>query len=150
MDNKIHKLKKRTFADTICTIIIAIATLFISVIELMSYQYTKGHFSECITNGVNGIIVSVIMGLVAAIFVELRIKGKPFSKSIIWLLRIIAVILIFGAYVPDIIASIITNSEITILSTEHLLVVILGVTIGMLSEIFVYGYQLQEDMDSIA
>ena len=41
------------------------------------------------------------------------------------------------------------NTEM-ILNAKNVIVSVIGVVIGIVSEIFVYGYELQDDMDSIA
>lgn len=123
-NNGIENLKKRTLTDTVCSIIVAIISLCIALL------------------------------IVSFIFIEIRKNGKPFSKVIIWELRILAITIMVGAYAPDIITNIVAGNtvfiEYIIFSSKNLLITALGVSIGMLSEIFVYGYELQEDMDSIA
>lgn len=42
------------------------------------------------------------------------------------------------------------NTMVIGLNPKTLLIAMLGVIIGILSEVFVYGYELQDDMDLIA
>lgn len=71
----------------------------------------------------------------------------------------LAVFIVVGGMLPDVIASIVsgivnsTSSQISIilvLNAKNVIVSIIGVVIGIVSEIFVYGYELQDDIDSIA
>lgn len=62
---------------------------------------------------------------------------------------------ILGGIIAPIIQDMVngTSSEISVelvMSAKNVIVSIIGVVIGVVSEIFVYGYELQDDVDSIA
>lgn len=157
-DSKIESLKKRTLADTICCLVIAIASLGIAFIEFIQYITTERDFPYHISNGIYEIMLSIILVLVSMILMDARKNEKPFSKPIIWKLRIMSVVIIIGSFMPGPIASLVdavmSNSdlviEIALPQIKNFMISTFGVIIGILSEIFVYGYELQEDMDSIA
>lgn len=111
------------------------------------------------TNGIYAIFIMGIALILAFMLLEVHKNGKPFSKRIINELRILAVFIIIGGILPDAISNLISNAvhgTSTLMNTEMILnaknviVSVIGVVIGIVSEIFVYGYELQDDMDSIA
>lgn len=158
-DSKIENLRKRTLISTICSILIAFVELINTIIEFWAYFTTDGTFPEHITNGVCHIVICVMLVIVSLIFVEVRKKDKPFSESIIFKLRILGIVAMIGAYLPNIVTAIVliangvmtaTESLTDLLSAKNFFVCVLGMTIVILSAVFVYGYELQDDMDLIA
>lgn len=80
-------------------------------------------------------------------------NGKPFSAAIIWKLRIIAVIIVAAGCMPSYV-EVNTSDNTKIVSTtinfQNFFIIALGVIVGIISQIFVYGHKLQEDNDLIA
>lgn len=79
-------------------------------------------------------------------------EGMPFTEKNIKKLRMAAIITILNAIIPGCLKTMITmlfftNSNAH-LSQTNILVVILGVLIGAVSEIFKYGYELQNNISS--
>ena len=99
-------------------------------------------------------VACIALVIVSLIFLDLRKNGKPFSKAIILKMRILSVLIMIGAFLPNIFAGLSTlsngNTMVIGLNPKTLLIAMLGVIIGILSEVFVYGYELQDDMDLIA
>lgn len=154
-DKKANCLKKRVLADTICSIIIAVVVLFMAIMEFVAYSPADADYVGHIRNGIYAVIVSVALVLISLILLEVRKHSRPFSKGVIWKLRILAVWIIVSSLLSGVITQIIQSGskmELVVfpVNTTILLVVVLGVIIGILSEIFVYGHELQNDMDYIA
>lgn len=81
------------------------------------------------------------------------------KKQIINKLRTLAVLVIVTGLIPDALTPIIDdilNGSATqfayklVFSEKNVIIAIVGVVIGIVSEMFVYGYELQDDIDSIA
>lgn len=158
-NNRIESLKKRTKVDMICSFIVAIIAVVIAVTEFSAYVSMDGTYPEHLTNGIYAIFTFGIVLILGLILLEVHKIGKPFSKRIINELRVLAVFVIVGGMLPDAIVSIITDivngtfSQVDIdlmLSSKNIIISIIGVVIGVVSEIFVYGYELQDDIDLIA
>ena len=146
-----NKLKNRTFADTVITCLICAAALAASVWQLVCFLNGEG--KAYITNAVYDLLIFAEMGLLSLILLEIRKTGKPFSKQIITKLRVMAVILFIGGIMPsytDI--RIDDNTEMVSFAfdAQNILIIFIGVIIGIISEVFVYGLSLQEDNDLIA
>lgn len=159
MDKRINTLQKRTKGDMICSFVAALVAVGIAVTEFWAYISTDGIYPEHLTNGIYAIFAFGITMILGLILLEVHKIGKPFSKRIINELRVLAVFVILGGVLPDSIAPIIedvvngTSSQISVelvMSAKNVIVSIIGVVIGVVSEIFVYGYELQDDVDSIA
>lgn len=151
-DEKSRRLVKRTKTDCNITYAFFIAA-FMYLIGLIS-EFAKGGCSDLqyVSNIVFMTVIMADLFIVTRIFNEVRHSGKPFSHSIVVKLRIMAVLLMIGGAFPSLEREIIDGTEFTnvTIDTQNCLVIILGIIIGMVSEIFVYGSELQEDNDSIA
>lgn len=81
-------------------------------------------------------------------------QGTPFIKKNVTILRIIAVMTMLVAIIPECIKMItmlvVFNKGTVNFTQVNFFVLIVGVLIGVISEIFHYGYKLQEEMDQIA
>lgn len=143
------KLKKRTFTDTVISCILCAAAIVFSACQVISFFSTDD--PQHISYAVYFFIIFAELGLLSMILVEIRKTGRPFSAGIITRLRIMAIILMAGGLMPNL-----SNVEEsgTILSMnfdiKNLIIAFLGVIVGIISEIFVYGRDLQEDNDTIA
>jgi hypothetical protein len=93
--------------------------------------------------------VFIELGLLSLILLEIRKTGKPFSKKIIIKLRVMAIVIMAGVFIPSGFAE--NNSSLVItFDMKTVLIFFAGVIIGIISEIFSYGHSLQQDNDLIA
>jgi hypothetical protein len=161
-DQKKEDLQKRVKADSRCTKVITgcigVAMCFYAI-----------YFITSIVNGTNNtdtpsvIFANLVrIGMIFAMFVllsmfmnDLQKNGKPFTKKNIKRLRVIAILTMFTAVLPEFIQSIagFFDAKATFTLTLTLangVLLLLGVIFGIISEVFVYGYELEEEMDSIA
>ena len=154
-DTKVEGLKKRLRVDVVCCFMIAIVEGILAMIDLWVFATCNESANiDTLEEAVRALVISVSFVLLSFIMVEIQKNGKPFSKSIILKLRVLAVWVMVGAYIPNIascVAEFVKTSVTTVLfNIDNVLVLLLGVIIAVISEIFVYGYELQEEMDSIA
>lgn len=145
-DKNVEALNKRTRFDVICTLIFS--GIFAAAAILKAIQRTPG--TAC-----SNLFLFVIFLLTGLIFLDIRKCGKPFAKSVIRKTQILAITVMCSGIVPDLIDSFfrgIASQHFTLyLDDRHTLTtMLLGIVIGILSEIFVYGHALQDDMDQIA
>lgn len=146
-DPNVEALNKRTRLDVICTLILAGVFAFNAGSKL--FLHDPG--TAC-----SSIFLFVIFLLTGLIFLDIRKNGKPFAKSVITKMRILAVTVMCSGCVPEFINSIAHSSgeavefELRLDDRLVLFTMLLGVVIGMLSEVFVYGHALQEENDLIA
>ena len=113
----------------------------------------------CLIIDSTGRAVSSIMMAVLFLFAYFMMQnivkdGKPFSRKNINRLRIMAVITMLAALIPGSVEMLMTfavfSNAIVQLPQVTILVLVLGVLLGVISEVFRYGYELQEDLDQIA
>ena len=150
-DSMSKALKKRTRIDTVLSCVFCLAALVFAVIQFACYLENTS-VTEHLTNSLCSFAIFTELGLLALILLEIHKTGKPFSKRIIVKLRIMAVILFTVGLIPS--QQTIPTSEVEysvmIYDMHNILLLALGVIIGILSEVFVYGLRLQEDNDMIA
>ena len=147
-----EKLKKRTFIDTVLSCILCFAALGAAVWQFMRFAGNM-RLKEYLTNSLCSLVIFAELGLLALILLEIRRTGKPFSKKIITKLRIMAVILFAGGLIPSCSTIPVDDSQFAVslsFDMQNILLIALGVIIGIISEVFVYGLSLQEDNDLIA
>ncbi len=147
-----EKLKKRTFADTVLSCIFCFCAIVGVVYQFIGYV-NHPKIKEYISNGLFTVVIFAELCFLSLILLEIRKTGKPFSKKIITKLRVMAIILFGGGLIPSYMTSSISENESLVSATfdmQNVLIIALGVIIGIISEIFVYGLSLQEDNDSIA
>lgn len=159
MEEKMNELRKRTRSDMVCSILVAVVALAKAVTEFHACGSAGTELVKHLTNGIYAVFVLGVAIILSMMLLEVHKIGKPFSRKIIWELRILAVFVIVGGFLPDTVIPMIVNtlhgtSELigidVVLSAKNVVVSVIGVVIGIVSEIFVYGYELQDDMDSIA
>ena len=159
MNTKVEGLRKRTKSDMIASFAMALLAVYIVVVELYKYGNAQESSFVHLTNGIYAISFGIIEIILGLILLEVHKLGKPFSKRIINGLRALAVWVMITGIMPDMLAPIIDQAGTgyielpgldVLLSAHNLVIVALGVVIGVISEIFVYGYELQEDNDLIA
>jgi len=105
-------------------------------------------------NAVSSIMMAVLF-LIAYFMMQNIVKeGKPFSRKNIKRLRIMSIIIMLAALIPGSVKLLMTFAvflNVTVqFSQISFLVLVLGVLLGVISEVFRYGYELQEDLDQIA
>lgn len=114
--------------------------------------------ANIILDKVNGIVRSVLMEIIFILLYTMlsRVKNglTPFSRKCVSILRSVAIFSFLLALLPkvvDIAGSMIIFQYITIsFSSLNFYIVSIGVVFGILSEIFKFGCELQEDIDQIA
>lgn len=114
--------------------------------------------SNIIMDYVNGIVKSVLMEIIFILLYTMLKEVKngitPFSSKCVYILRSVAIFSFLLALLPkivDIVGSIIVFKFITIsFSSLNFYIISIGVVFGILSEIFNFGCELQDDMDKIA
>ncbi|MBQ9908024.1 MAG: hypothetical protein IJM46_14765 [Oscillospiraceae bacterium] len=150
-DPNVEALNKRTRTDVLITLLLSAVFAVRAVIKL---------FRHAPDAACSSMFLFVIFLLTGLIFVDIRKNGKPFAKSVITKMRTLAVTVCISGYVSqfvDCIAEGIRNHGgeafpfTFYLDDRHsVYMFLLGTLIGILSEIFVYGHALQNDMDQIA
>lgn len=151
-DPNVEALNKRTRTDVLITLVLS-GVFAVSAVFQLIVRHEPG-------KAVSGVFLFVIFLLTGLIFVDIRKNGKPFAKSVITKMRALAVTVCISGYVSqfvDCIAEGIRNHGgeafpfTFYLDDRHsVYMFLLGTLIGILSEIFVYGHALQNDMDQIA
>lgn len=153
-DMKAEKLKERITVEMICGIVIAIAMGGMALVSIWSYIACDGTYVDTLGKAVEALVISIVFVIIDLIMAEIVKNGKPFSKSIIKKLQILAVWIMIGAYLPDIVVFVVDMSKLNVaeivFDSKNIFVMLFGMIIGIVSEIFYYGFELQEDVDSIA
>lgn len=154
MNNNVNDLKKRTASDFYISLFITVVSIIIFIKNMISFILTKD--VAFIENATYAGLIAIIVFLVCLIIFDFRKNNNPFAMPIVWKLRALAIFVILTSLLPDVITRIAIgvvggeNIVINLFTGDNLLVGVLGVVIGIISEIFVYGHILQDDMDSIA
>ena len=97
---------------------------------------------ENIVRAVQCLLGAAVFFMIYLIFAQIRQQTSPFTKKNVSYLRVAAVLTMLlglpynSTYVPFAVGSLLTT--------------MIGVVLGMISEIFRYGCALQEDLDQIA
>lgn len=159
MNENIMKLKKRTKVDYICSFICSGIAFLITISELDIFISSKNHPESRLLNCTYAAFMFLITLITGLLLFQIHKNGQPFSKKTVNMLRILAVTVILCGMFPDVIVRIIANAVQNnsamipvsfLLEGKNLAIMGTGAAIGIISEIFIYGYELQEDNDSIA
>lgn len=107
---------------------------------------------EEIGMAIKSFMILILFLIVYQIMRSIIKEGMPFTEKNIKKLKMAAIITILNAIIPGCLKTMITmlfftNSNAH-LSQTNILVIILGVLIGAVSEIFKYGYELQNNISS--
>ena len=162
-------LQKRLHSDTILTYIVAGLLGLVSVISLFYFflaldnarlagsEYTGDAPGDILRETLLYMFIAVAMLLFSFVLREIHRTGKPFSKMNVNRFRAMAFILIFASIIPEAAKGLVgfadptaTDATFQLLNARSLCVMFFGVVCGLVSEIFKYGYELQDSMDSIA
>ncbi len=156
-------LVNRIKRDTLYTKLIAGAFGCLSLVFLVRFvttiisgSYAQNNLETDAANFVRTVCGTAAFVILSVILSEICRTGKPFTKGIEKKLRSICYVLVFSpvaAIVAETAAGFIDPTGMT--SRKHLTVVdwiimMFAVVIGIICEIFHYGVNLEEDMDSIA
>lgn len=168
MKNAQNSLQKRLYFDTICTYIMTAGMAIIAFAKLLTFievvnaskiagENYKGTAPGLILSDVVFFIfLAAIIFVFSLVLKEVHRTGRPFSEKIIKRLRVMAIMLMLASVVPEAAAMIAgffdSNATYGLFRMEsiNLGIMAFGVVVGLISEIFKYGYELQENMDSIA
>lgn len=160
------QLRKKLLGDTIGTVIVTALSVLVGaywIYMVFSTAYPAGMAEAMqrtqtlifLTNGITYLLIGAALVFLCLALFEIRRTGKPFSKSIIRDIRIMAWLLVADAISPVIpmLVAFFTSVDNTGRATFvhfNLFTFIFAVILLIISEIFSYGYALQEDVDSIA
>lgn len=169
MEKLQNDLRKRINADSKCTIAVAVIMGVVTIIkfvgllvswntrEKLGDMYTEtASLDTMIKSVVFYGFMCVLLIIFSTILNEIHKTGKPFSKKIIIKLQIMAVLLIVLGVLPDMVIMIVgfvgpaSAFTVNLFEYDNVLPMVFGVCIGLVSEIFKYGYEIQEDIDQIA
>jgi len=166
MDKKTETLKKRLQGDAACTWAIAgviilkgFIKIFTAISGFMNGGTMKGSYDESpailLGDGIREILIAIAVALLAMVLTEIMKTGRPFTKSTVKKFRIMASVIICCAVVKMLVSCVagFFDPQATFQLSIELLDLwygVVGTMIGIISEIFHYGYELQEDMDAIA
>ncbi len=152
MDNRALTLNKRLKTDRYINIVFVIVEFLIGLIQLI--QFIRTGDTMALRRSIHAIFGAAALFLLSLILKRIAITGKPFDTKIINLMKIIAVVIMVGGLLPPFAEGFV---EVTKGNTFDLnfgdidiLIPLAGVIVGIISEIFVYGNELQEDNDLIA
>lgn len=155
-NTSIKELNKKLAVDQYCTTIIVAAVAITTVANFISFFLTKD-VAE-LKYGFFSLFATIISGILALVFQDIRKLQTPFAKPIIHKLRAMAIVISIAAVVPELLSRCVEmmmgqTSKMTFnlsLGNETTFILLIGMIVGIVSEIFVYGAKLQEDVDSIA
>ncbi len=169
MKNAQNALQKKLYFDTLFTYIITAGLAIISVARFLNFlvnvdsikiagENFNGTAPEILlSDSILYLFIAAALFLFSLILGEIHKTGRPFSKKIIKNLRIMAFVLIFASILPNTVSSMVCGFlDPNALSFSfgfesiNLAIMVFGVVTGLFSEVFKYGYELQENMDSIA
>ena len=154
MENRSAKLNKRLQTDRIINLVVMAVVFFICVVQIFIFVRTGE--VRVLQRSIHSLTIAVCLLLVSAALGHIKITGKPFDKKIITLLQVISVVTITGGFLAIMAGPVVTmlingSASVNIdLSGVDLIVPLLGVMLGIISEIFSYGNDLQADNDLIA
>ncbi len=156
-------LVERIKRDTFYTKLMAGAVACVSLIFLVRFittiisgNYAQNNLQSDAANFVRAGCGAAAFVMLSIILSEICKTGKPFTKGIEKKLRSIAWVLVFSpmaAIFADTLAGFIDSTATSSqrhYTTVDWIILMFAVVIGIISEIFHYGVNLEEDMDSIA
>ena len=162
-----NNLKKSLESDMVGSLFILICSgymvlinLFALIVEFGNIPYrgdNNAHeFAYLLKQEVFYIILFIVLILMNKILREIRNTGKPFSKSIIKSLDLMAGLVMLAGVLPEAVSLLAGIVDKTVLEKgftfdgDNIFPIIIGFVIAFIAQIFKYGYELQSDMDQIA
>lgn len=152
----IFNLRNRIAADSIITAGLTLSVLRSFIKNLSACIAEKNFDTESITQCIYSFAGFSALFTLTLIFWDIHKKDSPFCQSVIVKLRVLAAVFFCIALIPVLFASaaeVFTsagNTASLFISYDFWLLLLAGLIIGIISEIFVYGKELQEDNDTIA
>lgn len=152
MSERSSRLKKRLQIDRIGTLAAMIIVFIFAIAHIVCFA--RFGDSIYVSKSVLCIVGTVSFFLLYLILKHIEVTGRPFDEKIIKLMRVIAFTLIIGGFIAPcgvFVADVIKYSKAEYLFNGFdLIIPVIGIIVGIISEIFVYGKDLQEDNDLIA
>ena len=152
MDKRSASLSKRLNTDRIITLVVAFLMLFVGAVQFINFA--KSNDTTAIRRGIHSIFSAVALILLYLGLSRIAATGKPFDTKIINLLRAIAIVIMVGGLLPPFAEGFVSLTQGKSFELNFgdldIFIPLAGVIVGILSEIFVYGKDLQEDNDLIA
>jgi hypothetical protein len=107
-----------------------------------------------VRRGIHSVFSAIALILLYLGLNRIAATGKPFDSKMIGLLRAIAVTIMIGGFLPPFVEGFINITQgkefVLMFGDIDIFIPMAGVIVGILSEIFAYGNELQEDNDLIA
>ncbi|MCQ2465581.1 MAG: DUF2975 domain-containing protein [Oscillospiraceae bacterium] len=156
MDKNVKKLKHKIYGDSVISWVFAFDSFINALTRFLSYA-NNGHSEKTLREAGFCTLAFIVLTLIGFILHEVKTSSRPFTKKLVWEMRILGVTLAAGAFLPDLLCLIMglinnNTSEVTLFSADSGagIIFICGIVTEIFSEIFVYGNQLQDDNDLIA
>lgn len=152
MDKRSTALNKRLNTDRIITLVVAFLMLFVGALQFIGFA--KSNDPAAIRRGIHAVFSAAALILLYIGLNRIASTGKPFDTKIINILRAMAIVIIAGGLLPPFVEGFISVTQGNTFELRFgdidIFIPLAGVIVGILSEIFVYGKDLQEDNDLIA
>lgn len=161
-NEKIEKLKRKIRCDyyfnRVITILLGIYTIvniFACIASFRGETTTYLTSNEQLGNLVRTILVFIIFLFLDILLTDIRKNRKPFAIKTVNCLRAMAVCTMLISILPKAVMSIggFFDSTASFILTFRLIqdgvFLMIGAAIGIISEIFRYGIELEDDLDSI-
>lgn len=152
MDKRSTALNKRLNTDRIITLVVAFLMLFVGAVQFIGFA--KSNDPAAIRRGIHAVFSAAALILLYIGLNRIASTGKPFDTKIINILRAMAIVIIAGGLLPPFVEGFISVTQGNTFELRFgdidIFIPLAGVIVGILSEIFVYGKDLQEDNDLIA
>ncbi|MCR5803368.1 MAG: DUF2975 domain-containing protein [Clostridia bacterium] len=152
MENRSASLKKRISADRYCSLVFAIIEFAIGMWQIVRLISENDEFA--LKRSIHAFTGAFAIFFVFMILSRVSKTGKPFDSTVINYLRAASITIIAGGVLPffaAMILGVVNESGFSIeIANIDILIPMVGITLGIVSEIFVYGRDLQEDNDLIA
>ena len=144
---------KLRFVEAVITYIL-VGVLITAGANFLSFILAKD--VEDLKNTLYAVFCAFISGVLLSIFKEIKKNQTPFTKSVTKKLETIAILISCTGLIPELISECVamlfeqTNKFSFIFDSETMFIILMGMIVGIISEIFNYGTSVQEDVDSIA
>lgn len=152
MDNRSLTLNKRLKTDRFINLIVIGLDLFIAVFQLIRFIDTGD--TMALRRSIHAFFSTIALFLLAMILKRITVTGKPFDLKVINFMRGMAVAIMIGGILPPFAEGFVEVTKGNMFDLNFgdidIFIPLAGVIVGIISEIFVYGKDLQEDNDLIA
>ena len=152
MDNRASALNRRLNTDRVITLIVAFLMIFVAAMPFITFA--RNNDILAVRRGIHSLFSAIALILLYLGLNRIAVTGKPFDSKMIGLLRAIAVTIMIGGFLPPFVEGFINITQgkefVLMFGDIDIFIPMAGVIVGILSEIFAYGNELQEDNDLIA